>query len=103
MNVAPVNLYIDINEYDDINSIASRFAVRVQGNEGEAHYVTAPTKGTAAPQIIILPGDWEWPQENMPITTAYPNFTQWVVDAKWSDWSQTWDATRTVKRSAAYK
>lgn len=103
MNVAPVNLYIDINEYDDINSIASRFAVRVQGNEGVSHYVTAPTKGTAAPQIIILPGDWEWPQENMPITTAYPNFTQWVVDAKWSDWSQTWDATRTVKRSEAYK
>ena len=100
MNVAPVNLSIDINENDDINSIARRFAVRVQGNEGEAHYVTAPSKGTVAPQIIILPGDWEWPQENMPITTAYPNFTKWVVDAKWSDWSQTWDATRTVKRSA---
>ncbi len=47
--------------------------------------VTGPEKG-AAPQMLILPYDWQWPTELTRITTAYPDFGTWGENYQSSSW-----------------
>lgn len=35
-------------------------------------------EGQVAPQIFLVPGDWEWPTERTVISDAYPQFNDWV-------------------------
>lgn len=48
--------------------------------------IAAPAPGNV-PQIICVPGNWEWPKERKNIRDAYPRIVNWVadrnVDADW--------------------
>lgn len=71
----------------NIDNIYRNFKVKVKKSNENSFYVTAPQKdGSTAPQIILLPGEWLWPQESTPISTAYNNFSRWVHDAEWRNW-----------------
>lgn len=89
---------LTITETTNINEIKNNFRVKVVGDNGTSHFVTAPNMSSTAPQIILLPGEWEWPRENVAITDAYPEFTDWVQDKSWTDWARTWVTTNTVNR-----
>lgn len=56
------------------------FTVEVYDNAGTvvSNHVTPPIKGTTssrAPQMLLLPGTWSWPRENVRIQDAYPETT----------------------------
>lgn len=84
--------------------VAAKFKIAVHGNNGATHYVVRPgitkkEEGTDdTPEIIILPGTWEWPQEEVFINTAYPGFKNWANDATWAAWSENYDSSKTTKR-----
>lgn len=42
--------------------------------------------GSAAPQMILVEGDWEWPREMINIMDAYPSFTDWVKNPDNDQW-----------------
>lgn len=103
-DIAPVELLIpdlNITAETDINDIKSNFKVKVMGESGTSHFVTAPDMSSTAPQIILLPGEWEWPRENVAITDAYPEFTSWVQDKTWTEWAENQVSYNTVSRSKA--
>lgn len=89
---------LTITATTNINDIKNNFRVKVVGDNGTSHFVTAPDMNSTAPQIILLLGEWEWPRENVAITDAYPEFTDWVQDKSWTDWARTWVTTNTVNR-----
>lgn len=53
---------------------------------GEAY--TSGTNATRAPQCLIIPGRWVWPNENKQVYEAYKGFkawaTGWTKDTSWS-------------------
>lgn len=50
--------------------------------------ITAPGKGKA-PQMICVPGDWQWPTERTSIVSAYKGFGEWGANyGKSKDWWQ---------------
>ncbi|MCD7926166.1 MAG: DUF4842 domain-containing protein [Bacteroides sp.] len=50
--------------------------------------ITAPGKGKA-PQMICVPGDWQWPTERTSIVVAYKGFGEWGANYGTSqDWWQ---------------
>lgn len=50
--------------------------------------ITAPGKGKA-PQMICVPGDWQWPTERTSIVSAYKGFGEWGANYGTSkDWWQ---------------
>lgn len=50
--------------------------------------ITGPSKGEA-PQMLVLPYEWQWPTELTRITTAYPGFGQWGENYANSSWVNT--------------
>lgn len=103
-DIAPVELRIPdlkITAETDINEIKHNFKVKVMGESGTSHFVIAPDMSSTAPQIILLPGEWEWPRENVAITDAYPEFTSWVQDKTWTEWAENQVSYNTVSRSKA--
>ena len=51
----------------------------------DTYSVTGPSNGEA-PQMLILPSDWQWPVELTRITTTYPDFGTWgenYTNSKW--------------------
>lgn len=77
-----------------------KFRVRVvnlEGNSSHSEYVEAPKEGEA-PQMIILPSEWEWPTERTNIKDAYPDFIKWTKDATISDWNTKKVESLVVKR-----
>lgn len=87
------------NEIIDINTITAKFKIQATGNDGTSYFVTAPEKTNSAPQIIVLPGEWEWPTEHTSIETAYPDFKEWVRTATWTQWSENKVEGKTVPRT----
>lgn len=83
----------------------TKFSVDVEGASGTTH-IAAYSKTTEpgkTPQVILLPGEWEWPTESTPINTAYINFNNWVTDGKaasWTEWSSHKQDGKTVSRTA---
>lgn len=59
-------------------------------NAGSAYEITAWDKDgvTKTPQMILLPGGWDWPTEGTCITDVYSNFPTWSQDAKKTDWTK---------------
>ena len=50
--------------------------------------ITAPGNGKA-PQMICVPGDWQWPTERTSIVSAYKGFGEWGANyGKSKDWWQ---------------
>lgn len=50
------------------------------GNGVNSVAIFAPTAGTA-PQMILVPGTWQWPTEKVQIYDAYPRFKDWSQEA----------------------
>lgn len=89
---------IELDEDEDFSITAdkgttniSNFKVKVTSANGilsnaeEAVVIEAPDDGTV-PQMIVVPCGWDWPTERTDIKSAYPDFRDWVSDAKLSDW-----------------
>lgn len=87
----------------NINEIKQNFKLIVHGKSGNTEgdkdsYVLEPSSSTTdAPQMLILPGDWEWPKERVSIKTAYKDFTRWNTES-WQDWLETKQPDTTVGR-----
>ncbi|MDO4957536.1 MAG: DUF4842 domain-containing protein [Bacteroidales bacterium] len=88
----------------DLSTLCSSIKIKVNRADGTV-YVTNPSAnapydkgGDATPQIIILPGEWEWPTEGTPINEAYPEFINWTNDATWTQWSANKASGKTVSR-----
>ena len=66
------------------------FSVEVEKNEGTSITIKQSMvndKEQKAPQMLILPGNWIWPKESMPIHSGYPRFAQWNADQQQhTDW-----------------
>ena len=67
------------------------FTVFSKEENGNAKQITAtnPFKGKGegyAPQMILLPDYFEWPQERKYIAEAYKDFADWVQDITKTDW-----------------
>lgn len=60
------------------------FSIKVE-DTNKAVKISAPDAGEA-PQMLILPIGWDWPTEQTPITTAYPDFKTWVSTAEENGW-----------------
>lgn len=82
-----------------IDEIIKNISIRVTQNEGDVYAteIKAPETGDA-PQMIIVPGDWEWPAERKGIETAYPEFTNWSSNASLTDWNRVKVSDKVVKR-----
>lgn len=84
------------------------FSVVVKDHGGSQHVVQnikKSTENSKAPQIILLPEEWEWPTELTPINEAYTNFTTWVTNntaATWENWRTNKVENKTVSRSATH-
>ncbi len=52
------------------------FSIVVERADGTKNTVTGPSQGEA-PQMLILPYEWQWPTELTHITKAYPDFGTW--------------------------
>lgn len=85
---------------------ASKFKFSV--NNGSSYDVNVPTatKGeSTVPLAFVIPDaeTWEWPMENVNITTKYPDFGTWVADNNDADaqlwynfqWGKTYSSTPT--------
>lgn len=69
------------------------------GNETSGVVEVYTKDDTTAPQVIVLPAEWEWPVEGTRIDLAYNNFKTWVVDGKpqtWANWQAAKVAGKTV-------
>lgn len=75
-----------IGEYADYdnneNSHFRKFTISI--NNGQT-MLTAPKNG-AAPQIMCLPANWEWPKEQVNIQDAYPDFGDWGKNYSNTEW-----------------
>ncbi len=59
--------------------------IKVTRTNGQVNSVTGPSAGSA-PQMLILPYDWQWPKELTRITAAYPDFGTWGENYTSSSW-----------------
>ena len=70
---------------------ANGLKIKVKRADGTIATVTGPEKGSA-PQMLILPYDWQWPVELTRITTAYPDFGTWGENYTVNTWVNNKDA-----------
>lgn len=90
---------------DVLSIVTDNIKIKVTGNDGNSHFVTVPSVNAPyqgsdkAPEIIVLPYDWEWPTENTFINDAYPGFKNWANDATWADWQTGYNQSLTVKHN----
>ncbi len=68
-----------------LTSNSNGLTIKVERADGEVSSVTGPTNGSA-PQMLILPYDWQWPVELTRITKAYPSFGEWGANYTNSSW-----------------
>lgn len=82
-----------------IDKIAKKIQIVVTADDktGTAALISAPTTGEA-PQMIIVPGDWQWPTERAHIEEAYPDFKNWNSNASFTDWYNTKVANNVIAR-----
>ena len=68
---------INVDENFSITQNMGGFSVKVIDEEGNANTeITAPGQGEA-PQMICVPGTWQWPIERISVSVAYPDFGEW--------------------------
>ena len=56
-----------------------------------------------SPQMMLLPIDFQWPQEQKTIDIVYPGFKTWVGQVDETDWYTEYDETLVTKRGAGTK
>lgn len=81
----PVILEVDEKWTISENYGDFKIAISYGDDVSESIFVGKVTAGTA-PQMIIVPGDWEWPKEWQRIEDAYPDFENWSEDADKTGW-----------------
>ncbi len=69
----------------DPNAKDGDFSIVVERADGTKTTVTGPSQGSA-PQMLILPYEWQWPTELTHITKAYPDFGTWGSNYTNSNW-----------------
>lgn len=67
------------------------FRIVCEGNQdaqkiNESRPVDTDKETSTAPQMMLLPDYFEWPQEEIHITEAYEGFAEWVQDVDAVDW-----------------
>lgn len=74
-----------------------KIVVTQEGGDAKSEQIKAPTAGEV-PQMLILPGKWEWPTERTSIEDAYPYFTNWSADATLKNWEDVKVDEKVIKR-----
>lgn len=71
------NNVVGVDALNDIN----RGLCPVDYTMGQGIYTVGAVSetGGAAPQLIVVNGNWEWPSECKKISNAYPKFSEWVM------------------------
>ena len=60
--------------------LGAKFKEDQQGiYDNDYYYIEIATKGKD-PHGVVIPGKWKWPQEQICITNAYPDFAVWAQD-----------------------
>lgn len=77
------NAEITLNSNEDLKKF--KLIVKNEGNL-QSSIIESATKKGEAPQALIIPGQWAWPTERTNITTAYPDFANWVINTTNTDW-----------------
>lgn len=77
------------------NAEDGNFYIKVTRADGEQQSITKPSNGEA-PQMLVLPVDWQWPTELTRITNVYPNFGTWGENYTNSSWVNSYDKTKTI-------
>lgn len=98
VNAGPNTTSRPVKEYTAVAGIGTdwtvsgnieKFVVEVE-NSGSSTPIQAykkdETKDVKTPQVILLPGTWQWPTETTPISRAYPEFTIWVTNNNYVVW-----------------
>lgn len=99
VNAGPRTVSKDVKEYT-VSGIGSDWtvsdnytkfsvAVEVEGTGASTMikaYQKDETLNNKAPQVILVPGTWQWPTESTPINEAYPQFTKWVENNNYVAW-----------------
>lgn len=68
---------ISVAEDFSVTDNMGGFTIHIVGRDGKTSTtLSAPGRGEA-PQMICVPGDWQWPMERTNISTAYPGFGEW--------------------------
>ncbi len=71
-------------------NVQARLLTNKTQTETDTYYDDETNTGFAqAPQMMLLPYYFEWPQENKWIQDAYTGFADWVSDASKTDWIKT--------------
>ena len=71
-------------------NVQARLLTNKTQTETDTYYDDETNTGFAqAPQMMLLPYYFEWPQENKWIQDAYSGFADWVSDASKTDWIKT--------------
>lgn len=53
----------------------------------DTYLIGRPSKdSTAAPQLLFIGGDWQWPTERTKISDAYDQFNTWITAPKTAPW-----------------
>lgn len=74
--------------YDDVNMGGFSIVTYQKNSDSPINSVIirAPEQGSA-PQMILVPGNWQWPTERVQIYSAYPQFESWSqYGGLFTDW-----------------
>ena len=82
--------------------------IRVEDSENgriiePIHNSTEGYENHSSPQMMLLPINFQWPQEHMTIDEVYPGFENWVGDVNQTDWYTEYDETLITKRGTGTK
>lgn len=100
----PIVLESSISSETDINTLAAKVRIEVTKDASKTtnaeegvnkynigyHYIKDhPDAADRAPQVLLLPGGWDWPSEMTFICDVYPGFENWTKDREVTTWCNT--------------
>lgn len=82
---------VDLGECEaefSITTAIAKLKIAVKGGDGNVVTIHAWNKDEddTTPQMILLPGGWDWPDEGVTITNVYPTFVDWASSVTVTDW-----------------
>lgn len=83
----PITLATNLAASTSINDVIGNIKIKITDGPKTNHFIQKYSyDGSTAPQMILLPGGWDWPSENTPITSIYSAFRTWVENADATAW-----------------
>lgn len=82
---------IDLGSCDEsINGAVAKFFISVKQGDATHNIINEfnRTKGSTTPQMLLLPGGWDWPEEGITITDVYSRFVGWTEDVTNANWTK---------------